>query len=299
VYHSDDPRRSLTSPPTSGGSGAARAADLVDFTGADPSVNTVARTQNAAIEYTQGVAGEMFSCTGQEFEYAVLLPDPATSIRISYGGDEVFVEGFSVTFIPPGDSTVEVAAAGRLIRIIPVSEDGVSDKADNADSYAEPNPRVRGLEPWPGPADEWRVRSYSLDVPDEEGRFGRIFRSTTLMVNWLEITDGPRDPKRLSPHSHDDFEQCSLALEGSFVHHLRWPWTPDLSEWREDRHVVCDPPSVMIIPPGVIHTTQLTGRGRNVLVDIFCPPRSDFAEKSGWVINENDYRPPTGAAQPG
>jgi hypothetical protein len=119
--------------------------------------------------------------------------------------------------------------------------------------------------------------------------FGRIFRSTNLMVNIFERQTVRRDIRALSPHAHGDFEQASLTLEGDFVHHLRVPWGPDLNEWREDAHLQVRSPSLLVIPPGLVHTTRDVGEGITWLVDIFAPPRADFVAHPGWVRNAGDY----------
>ena len=94
------------------------------------------------------------------------------------------------------------------------------------------------------------IRVYALaDTRPSPARFGRILRCRTIMVNYFEPDDGPRDPSRLSPHHHDDFEQLSLQLDGDYVHHMRTPWTVNLDDWRDDEHRRCSSPAITIIPP--------------------------------------------------
>ena len=301
MFDSADPRGSLTSLIVATPKGQAAAAEYVEFfklppTDSSPVERTwLARGQNFVLAYTEADAGARLHREAQLDEYMLLLPDAASRVEIRTPTETVLVAGQSVVFVPPGESRIAVRQGGRLIRAFSARSADLLDRSSNAASYAAPHPNVAPLEPWPDPVGGYRVRAYSLDVPADPNRFGRIFRGTTMMVNWSPPRPGPRDTTKMSPHAHPDFEQCSLVIEGEFVHHLRWPWTTNLAEWRDDDHVRVGSPSIAVIPPPTIHTSQAMAAGDNLLIDIFCPPRIDFSEKPGWVLNAADYPSPRSA----
>ncbi len=300
MYLKSDPRSALASPL------ATRTPQPTEFAGAeyakfyetapqddDGNGRTwYVRGQNYVIAYSETKPGARLTRDNQPDEYVVLLPDAATAAEISSGADSCSVAGYSIAFVPPGKSNVVIPDGGRVIRMFTAQSADLTAKCANAASFAEAHPNIPKFEPWPAPRVPDRVHTYSLDVKSEEGRFGRIFRCSTFMVNYLEPRKGPRDVTKLSPHHHDDFEQCSLALEGAYIHDIRWPWIPDMTKWRDDDHEYCAAPSVAIIPPPAIHTSRAVGNGLNQLVDIFCPPRLDFSSKPGWVVNAADYPMP-------
>jgi hypothetical protein len=232
------------------------------------------------------------SRAGQPDEWMLLLPGRDTRARISAGGEVAHTAGYSLAVIPPGDSEIEITGSGQVVRIFSASAADLCALAINAGSYTRDHRGVAAWEPWPAAADGPRIRVYSLEVPRVEGRLGRIWRCSTMMVNLSWPYEGPRDETKLSPHSHPDFEQASLIVAGEYVHHIRWPWTSDLRTWREDEHVVCGSPSVTIIPPPTVHTSQGQGTGTNHLIDIFAPPRHDFSQRPGWVLNADEYPMP-------
>ena len=295
MYEADDPRSALST--AAGGSGPISAFGASSYgryyerapqETAEGQRNWYTRGQNFVVCYSEVEPGAVFERKGQPDEYVLLLHDPEMAATVEANGKTVEVPGYTITMIPPGDSRVTCKAGGRVVRLITTRSADIAGQVDNAAHYAGPHPQVPPFEAWPDPVGGWKIRSYSLDVPDEEGRFGKIFRCTTFMVNVFP-PQGPRDVTKLSPHHHDDFEQCSLALEGWYMHHLRWPWTANQHDWRDDEHERCASPSVCVIPPKVIHTSAPSDAGANVLVDIFAPPREDFSDMPGWVLNAADY----------
>jgi hypothetical protein len=260
-----------------------------------PGVQTwYTRGQNMVVAYTKAEVGAVLARNAQPDEYMVLLPSKDSVVQITAGEQSKTVTGYSVVVVPPGQSSIEVKAGGPIVRIFSTNALDLLPKCYNAESYAtEPDPNVRPFAAWPSPPGGFAIRSYSLDIPKSPARFGRLFRCSTIMINVI-YPSPPRSTKNLSPHHHADFEQGSLCLEGAYTHYLRWPWVTDKAAWREDAAELCRAPSLCIIPPPAIHTSQSMDH-TNVLVDIFAPPRADFSSKPGWVLNADEYPSPASA----
>ncbi|WP_432180482.1 hypothetical protein [Streptomyces sp. NBC_00063] len=246
------------------------------------------RGQNFCIEYTWISTGEALPELDLEDEHVVLVPEE-TSIRLAVPLEgEVSIDGPALVVVPAGTSRVIADDSGQIMRVFTARATDVLATACNSAMYTAPDLAVAPLpeKPTQSPG---TVRIHRAgEIPEEPTRFGRIFRTDSLMINWFEPQDGARDTDLLTPHVHDDFEQASVTLQGDYVHHLRSPWTARLREWRDDQHVRCASPSVTVIPPGNIHTSRAVDAGRHQLVDVFAPPREDFLER-GWVVNSTDY----------
>lgn len=251
------------------------------------------RGQNALIHYLRPNSRGEFVTATFDSETALILTGEAAAVTVTWNGSITETTGHGLVVIPPGKVNVTNAGTADLALLVRTDEQGWNVAAANAPSYDEPHPRVAPATPWPEPAGGERVRTYHVkDIEPEPGRFGRIFRTRSFMVNFLPTQNGPRDKTKLSPHYHDDFEQYSLATAGSYLHHIRTPWVTDSSQWVDDEHVEVGSPSVAIIPPPTVHTSEARGSDTNVLIDIFSPPRLDFSAKAGWVLNADDYPQP-------
>ncbi|HLU55471.1 MAG TPA: hypothetical protein VKZ81_08405, partial [Pseudonocardia sp.] len=296
AYTRDDPRSTLAAPPRAPrvGDGAIAAPEFLDFSVLPPDVVTpggsnqwIARGQNFVLIYTEPAAGDVVFSSTLKAEQVLLLIDATSSLRGTAGVDGPHeVTGPALVVVPPGESTITSTGTGAIVQLLESGETEWAEKASNADSYTEPHPHVAPLEPWPEPVGGYRWRTYRMaDVPDDPARFGRIFRTRSFMVNFLPPSNGPRDLTTMSPHVHEDFEQASLVVAGTYVHHIQTPWGTDGTRWRPEDHVRVGSPSLTIIPPPTVHTSQGIGWRGNHLIDIFSGPRHDFSARPGWVLN--------------
>jgi len=223
-------------------------------------------------------------------EYMVVTHDVGATI--SAGGETIHAAPDSLTIVPPGTSKVTLAGDGEIVRIFSSKASDLAGRASNAAAYSEHPADVAPLVEWPEPVGGYKLRNYLLADHVREGTNMRIFRSRNLMVNLMTPRNVARDTTKLTPHSHADYEQGSLAIGGTYIHHLRYPWTPDMGDWRDDEHVEMASPSVLVIPPTVIHTSRNIGDQPGRLIDVFAPPRMDFSRREGLVANADEYPMP-------
>lgn len=250
----------------------------------------ITRGANFVVAISEVAPGALLLRADNPDEYMVLLA--GTGAIINAPGEQIEAAPETLTIVPPGASAVTAAGQGRVVRVFSSRCADLAAKADNAAVYADGAKEVAPLVPWPAPPAGYRLRNYkpfSYEKPDTNMR---LFRCTNLMINVLTKRSSPRETSKLSPHSHEDFEQASLLLEGDYIHHMRYPWTSDMADWREDEKIEAGSPSVLVIPPNVVHTSRNVGAKRSWLIDIFAPPRLDFSKRPGLVLNAEDYPMP-------
>lgn len=256
---------------------------------ADRCATWITRGANFVVALSRLEANAVLEREANEDEYVLLCEGAGATV--SAGPESIDAQPGSLTIVPPGASRIVARSAGTFIRIFSSLASDILAAASNKSDYADGAPLVAPLASWPEPIGGYRLRHYVVAEHGAPGSIMRIFRTRNLMVNVIVPWDEPRDIHRLSPHAHADFEQGSLALSSRWLHHLRLPWTPDMTVWRDDLHAEIGSPSLTIIPPTVIHTSHnVEPNGR--LVDIFAPPRLDFSRQPGLVINEAEYPMP-------
>lgn len=249
----------------------------------------IASAENFVILITKVNAGTVLASGDTPDEHIVILPDAAVSLTTG-GEAPVEIDGYHLVIVPPGASEIVARSEGLVIRCFSSRRADLLALGGNRPARsAQAGTALLPLGDSQPPPGGFKVRAYSLaDHRSSDGR-KRVFRSSNLMVNVLMERDQPRDVRALTPHSHKNFEQGSIAVFGSYIHHLRTPWTPDMTRWLPDEALTVGSPSVVVIPPEVVHTSRNVGWGRAMLIDVFAPPRADFSAQPGTVCNADDY----------
>jgi hypothetical protein len=299
MYDKSDPRAALSAPKSNTQSGTTAMPASYGRYYHDSAIDDDAngrgwytRGQNLIVHWIEANPGASFSRTAQVDEYMIVVPDDDTPYEITANGESVRGEGHQLLIVPPGDSQISLPSGGRIVRLFSTQSSDLNEKCANASTYAQPDPSHPPFTPWPAPPAGYKLRKYELQRGERApGQMGPMWRCTTLMVSFPPTSRRARDATKMSPHSHHDFDQCSLVFAGNYVHHLRWPWGVNKSEWREDEHMQVGAPSATIIPARVIHTSeaQVPGPEGNRMADIFAPPRLDFSLQEGWVKNADEY----------
>lgn len=221
-----------------------------------------------------------------------LLISFATPLSVQHANEARPVEApaRSVCVLPAGRCGISTRQAGGYAVVASDRPDLRGRRVLHEQAYACADTRIVPTgRPYAGRTMRDRVEVLGFDAikasPDRPRL--KMLQTETLSINLVEYS-GTRDRTALSPHSHEQFEQGSLAMAGEFVHHLRVPWGRDANLWRDDEHLAARSPSLLVVPVGMVHTSEGMGSGMHLLVDVFSPPRQDFIDK-GWVFNSGDY----------
>lgn len=273
--------------------GTRRGADLVAFgrrPAAAESQSSFVRGQNFLIEWIDATTDSLPVEIASDIETIVITYDSGASI--AGNGSVHKIPKRTLTVLPAGDWQMTPNAGS--VCVLSTSRKNVTIEPLNAATYATPDTRVVSTGPaWKRANDSEEVQIFEIDkiAPPADNPRIKMFQSATMSINWVDY-DGPRDRRELSPHSHRDFEQGSLAAAGTFIHHLRENWGKNANDWRDDEHLRAGSPSVLVIPPDIIHTSEGVEPGHHLLIDVFSPPRRDFIAKR-WVHNSAEYIDPS------
>lgn len=109
------------------------------------------------------------------------------------------------------------------------------------------------------------------DVPEDVIRPGvrrRVYSTDEVMLCWHSLSVG----MDLRPHSHEDFDQLALILEGEANYYI------DGVPRR------MGPGSMLLVPKGAEHYIEpLTEPCINL--DVFAPPRADYADLATRIVD--------------
>lgn len=218
AYDSNDPRSKLSTA-VQGPAGVPRPATYRAFDDLPPdeelpngSHTWWTRTQALVVAHTFAQTGDVLPASS-DGEYGVIVADGA-QVTVEHGTESADVNEYAAVIMPSGDSTVTVTAPGQIVRIFGApTVPELAAKCANANDFETPDLNVAEWAPWPNSPNGEKIRVYlASDYPLVEGRMGRLFRSTTVMINLFDPPDlSGRDMNIVSPHHHADHEQVQIS----------------------------------------------------------------------------------------
>src|SRR4051812_22743917 len=107
------------------------------------------RGQNFIVVYSEVTSETIFARKNVD-EYFVILLEKDSKATLSGGGQQKEVGGYTISIIPPGDSSVRISR-GMLVRVITTRNDDLVAKCSNATAYAHAHPNIPPFKPWPDP----------------------------------------------------------------------------------------------------------------------------------------------------
>lgn len=241
------------------------------------------RGEGFIVEILDAQAGERIASSFRDEHIVILDTGAAATIA------EQAIAEPSLTILPPGESSIAFTQPGLVVRVFTSREQELGPLCCNADLYS---PEGDAIKPWPMPVDGYRFRHYPLARHTSADQPFLAFRTRRLMACIYPQRSAPTNPRDLTTHVHDTFEQASIVLAGRWRHHRRFPWNWRIDQWRDDVHQEVGSPSVAIVPAGVLHTSQNLTPGESKIMDAFAPPRLDYSLRPGLVRNAAEYPMP-------
>ncbi len=219
--------------------------------------------------YSRLDAGARLASEDGTNEHFVLLVDGA--IRVDSIDGSRTVSRRAAIIVPPGESAVLAESAATIVRVYAPPTEALLAKCLNNATYDEPRHNLGPFALWPEPVNGYHLRVYEYEDFQHEADF---LRSRNIAVQWSEVR-GPQGDEPVTPRAHADFEHTFLCTRGEYVHHMQYPWSRHLDEWRPEEHVRIGTPSFTIVPAQVVHVPERAGAS-NEMIDISAPPRPDL-----------------------
>lgn len=115
------------------------------------------------------------------------------------------------------------------------------------------------------------------EIPGEIVRPG-VSRRAFGTPNCMLVMNHCEPGMDLKPHSHD-FDQIALITAGQALYHVG-----------DVAHEV-GPGSILLIPAGVEHYIEPVGAETVYNIDVFAPPRADYAHLVEWMRQAQESAP--------